>query len=198
MTGADDRIMRALAQLGAEHEPPVGWEHRVLAAIEEPPARSRWWFAIPLAALVVTAVLVVPHLVPKPEALVLAVERGPSATRLRGDGAATGRLVVAHGDPIHAAVRGGGRHHAIWVYRDGAELIARCPGNPSGESPNPACRSSGEELTVDLTLHIIGSYQVVAWSSEAELPVPSGSYDTDVAAATAAQATSVLREVEVQ
>jgi hypothetical protein len=199
MTGADDRITRALAQLGVEHEPPAGWEGRVLAATkaatkaatEDPPARRRWWFALSLAALVVTAVLVVPHFVAKPDALALVIERGPVAARLRGDGAAAGRLVVAHGDPIHAVVRGGDRHRAIWVYRDGAELVARCPGTP-------ACRSSGAELTLDLTLSIVGTYQVIAWSSEVALPVPSGAYDTDVAAATAAEATQALQVVDVQ
>ncbi|HEX7839608.1 MAG TPA: hypothetical protein VF469_19165 [Kofleriaceae bacterium] len=191
MTGGDDRITRALAQLGAEHEPPAGWEDRVLAAIEDPPERRRWWFAIPLAAMVVAAVLIVLHLAPKPDALALVVERGPGAARLRGGGAAAGRLVVAHGESIHAVVRGGDRHRAIWVYRDGADLVARCPGAP-------ACRSSGEELTLDLTLPIIGTYQVIAWSSQAALPVPSGAYDPDVAAATAAEATQALQVVEVQ
>lgn len=192
---ADDRILRALAQLGAEHEPPAGWERRVFAAVEDRPRRRWWWFAIPLAALAAAAVLVVPHLVPylapEPDALALVVERGPSPTRLRGDGGAAGRLVVIHGEPIHAVARGGARHHAIWVYRDGTELVARCPGGP-------ACRSSGGALTLDLTLPIVGTYQVVAWSSEAELAVPSGVYDADVAAATAAEATPKLQVVEVQ
>jgi len=203
MSDADDRIVRALAQLGAEHEPPAGWERRVLAAIEEPPRRRRWWLAIPLAALAFAAVLIVPHVARKPAGLALVVARGPSATRLRGAGADTGRLIVARGEPIHAAVRGGERQRAIWLYRDGIELVARCPGTSSGGSPSgsresPACRSSGDELTLDLTPRTIGTYQVIAWSSQAELPVPNGVYDADVAAATAAHASSKRQVVEVQ
>lgn len=191
MRDAEHRIARALAQLGAEHEPPAGWEGRVLAAIEAAPERRRWWFAIPLAALVVAAVLVVLHLAPRPDALALVVERRPSATRLRGDTPATDRLIVAHGDAIRAIARGGGRYHAIWVYRDGTDLVAWCPGDK-------ACSRGGGALTIELTLPIVGTYQVTAWSSDVELPAPGGAYDADFAAATAAKATSKLQVVEVQ
>ena len=45
------RIEAALARLGAEHEPPVGWEARVLAATAPPPRRAWWWLAIAMKAL---------------------------------------------------------------------------------------------------------------------------------------------------
>lgn len=195
MTDSDDRVTRALAQLGAEHEPPLGWESRVLAAISAPvPARAcrRWWYAVPAAAAVaIAAVLLVPRLLPRPDALALMIEREPSATRLRGDPGDEARIVVPLGGRIRVVARGGGRHHAIWVYRDATTLVARCPGDA-------ACRRAGGQLDMTLALPTIGTYQVVAWSSDNELPAPRGVYDADFAAATTGDATAKLRLVEVQ
>jgi hypothetical protein len=198
MSDADDRVTRALAQLGTEHEPPVGWESRVLAAIAPAPApapapaRRRWWFAVPAAAAVaIAAVLLVPRLLPRPDALALVIEREPSATRLRGDPGDEARIAVPLGGRIRVVARGGGRHHAIWVYRDATALVAHCPGDA-------ACRLADGELDLALALPTIGTYQVVAWSSDTELPAPRGAYDADFAAATTGNATAKLRLVEVQ
>jgi len=183
VTGADDRLIRALAQLGAEHEPPPGWERRVLAAIEPRPRPHRGWFAIPLAALAAALVLVVLWTPPRPDALSLAIERSASAARTRGD--------VVGGDRIRAVVRGGADHRAIWVYRDGRDLIAACPARL-------ACERAGGALILELTLDRVGSYRVVALSSAAALPAPSGAYDADLAATMAPGVVSEIHDVELQ
>lgn len=41
MTDPDRRLEHAIRQLGADLEPPPGWEARVLAAVE--PRRRRGW-----------------------------------------------------------------------------------------------------------------------------------------------------------
>lgn len=49
-----DRITDALAKLGAEHEPPTGWDARVLAALPVDPRRLDWYAAEEAARLVVS------------------------------------------------------------------------------------------------------------------------------------------------
>ena len=90
MSDPTTRLEQAIEQLGADLEPPPGWEARVLAAVE--PRRRSWlargWFAIPaVAAIALVAVLLPRSLSRAPEPLALSAElvagsqvtRGPSA-----------------------------------------------------------------------------------------------------------------------
>jgi hypothetical protein len=162
-----ERIEAALARLGAEHEPPVGWEARVLAAVGA--SRRRWWvYAAPgvvLAAAAAVALVVVSR--PPPE-LALNVKVQHSA-RYRGDEASAG-------DIAHIVVSGGKGTRAIWVYHEEVQLVLRCPGDPK-------CRVSDASTEVDVTLSSAGAYTVVALTGGSSLPALTGTYDADTAAA---------------
>jgi hypothetical protein len=92
---------------------------------------------------------------------------------------------------LRASARGGEGHRAIWIYRDGHELMATCPGHP-------ACQSSGDALSIVLDGAPIGDYQVIALSSVAALPAAIGSPERDLAAAIDAGASWKLQELEVR
>ncbi|HEX3475440.1 MAG TPA: hypothetical protein VHT91_10490 [Kofleriaceae bacterium] len=162
-----ERIEAALAQLGAEHEPPVGWEARVMAAVGA--SRRRWWvYAVPAGvALAAAAAVAVVVLQPPPE-LALNVDIKHSA-RYRGD-------EPSAGDTAHIVVSGGKGSRAIWVYHEEVQLVLRCPGDPK-------CRISDASTEVDVKLSSAGAYTVVALTGGASLPALSGSYDADTAAA---------------
>lgn len=162
----NERIEAALARLGAEHEPPPGWEARVMAAVGA--TRRRWWtYAAPGAALAAAAAvaLIVQR---RPPALALHVDVKPSAV-YRGDEASVG-------DVAHIVVSGGQGPRAIWVYHEEVQLVLRCP-------DDPRCRVSNESTEVDLTLTSAGTYTVVALTAVSRLPPLTGTYDADTAAA---------------
>jgi hypothetical protein len=161
-----ERIEAALARLGAEHEPPVGWEARVLAAVGA--TRRRWWaYAVPGVALAAAAAVALVVLRPPP-ALALNVGVKHSA-RYRGDEASAG-------DVAHIVVSGGKGPRAIWVYHEEVQLVLRCPGDPR-------CRVSDASTEVDVTLTSAGTYTMVALTGGASLPPLMGTYDADTAAA---------------
>jgi hypothetical protein len=148
---AEARIEAALHALGAELQPPPGWQARVLAAARAP-ARRRWWWwwrreavlaAMAAAAAVVAIVMWRPwrRAGAGPELAVLVDARGEVA---RGK-------VARVGDVVRAAARSGPGHRAIWIYRDRDELLAACPGGRSARSrprrarairPSPPPRSA--------------------------------------------------------
>ena len=162
-----ERIEAALARLGAEHEPPVGWEARVLAAVGA--TRRRWWaYAAPGVALAAAAAVALVMLRRPPPALALNVAVQHSA-RYRGNEASAG-------DVAHIVVSGGKAPRAIWVYHEEVQLVLRCPGDPK-------CRVSETLTEVDVTLTSAGTYTVVALTGGSGLPAPTGSYDADTAAA---------------
>ncbi|HEX3476760.1 MAG TPA: hypothetical protein VHT91_17155 [Kofleriaceae bacterium] len=175
------RVEQAIEQLGAGLEPPPGWEARVMAAVE--PRRRSWlargWFAIPALAAIALVAVLLPRSPRAPEPLALSAELVAGSQVMRGPSA------------LRAIARGGGGHRAIWIYRDGRELAAACPGHP-------ACESSGDALRIVLDPVPIGSYQIVALSSASALPAATGSPDHDLAAATDAGATWKLQELEVR
>lgn len=175
MTGSNERpdepstkrIEAALARLGAEHEPPVGWEARVLAAVGAP--RRRWWaYAAPGVALAAAAAVALVVLRRPPPALALNVDVKHSA-RYRGDEASAG-------DIAHIVVSGGKGPRAIWVYHEEVQLVLRCPGDPK-------CRVSDASTEVDVTLTSAGTYTVVVLTGGDSLPPLTGTYDADTAAA---------------
>jgi hypothetical protein len=165
---ATERIEAALARLGAEHEPPVGWEARVLAAVGAT-RRRRWWvYAAPGVALAAAAAVALVLLrQPVPE-LALNVKVVHS-TRIRGDEASAG-------DRAHIVVSGGKGPRAIWIYHEEVQLVLRCPGDPR-------CRVSESSTEVDVPLNSVGAYTVVALTGVSGLPALPGSYDADTAAA---------------
>jgi len=164
-----DRLEAALARLGAEHEPPRGWETRVLAAVGAP-SRRGWWFALPAMAVMaaIAIVLAIPPGRPD-EPLSIQVSVTSVGPPVRGSSAHAG-------DRVHASATGGGRYRAIWVYRNDRELVLACPGGPS-------CGSTLGATTAELTLPSVGTYVFVAVTSASPLPTPHGSYDVDQAAA---------------
>jgi hypothetical protein len=180
MSDPSDRLERAIAQLGADHEPPPGWEAKVLAAVESPRAAAperrpwlrRWWPAIP-AAVLAAAVLVVVLRPVRPEQFALAVTPRPDASRgaMRGGG---GLDDVSLGGVLDIAVQGGERR-AVWVYRDSRKLVAACPRDAGCEVIDGALRLAWK---VDQ----IGKYQVVALAGSQALPAPTGDYDRDLSA----------------
>ncbi len=180
MTDPSTRLERAIEQLGAEHEPPPGWEAKVLAAVSPKPRRwfaSRWWFAVPAVAAIAIGVVLVPwH--PEPPPLVVAAELIKPVEQTRGGSG-----------EIHASASGGTGNRALWVYRNRQELVAACPGHAG-------CRTDADGvLRLDVAIARSGEYQVLALSAVGPLPVPGGSYEIDVAAAIDAKAAWKLQEL---
>jgi hypothetical protein len=175
-----DRMEQAIARLGAEREPPPGWQARVFARLERRRA-VRMWFAI--AALAAAAACVALALRgPRPGALSMTAEltRGPRI--MRGDAS-----------EIRAAAQGGAGRLAIWVYRNGRELVATCPGHAGCHGDG-----RGDALGLELPVERTGTYQVVAVSAAARLPVPAGSYDADLAAVIDAGANWTGRQLDLR
>jgi hypothetical protein len=163
----------------------VGWEARVLAAVEPaavgPPRRRGWargWLAIPAIAAIAIGVVLLPRPRSAPAPLALSAELVTGSQAVRGPSA------------IRAVAGGGAGHRAIWIYRDGHELVAQCPGHP-------ACRSTGDALSLVLDVPV-GSYQIIGLSSAAVVPAATGSPERDLAAATAGGASWKLQGLEVR
>lgn len=199
MNDPSTRLERAIAQLGAEHEPRAGWEARVLAAIEpKQPQRSlsawlrRWWAGIAIPVLAAGAAILLIHLrAPKPLEVAFAIEKDPTRVVRGGSAEDSGHVVVVplHGHLVLTAEGGTGRR-ALWVYRGERELVAACPGDP-GCAP-------GDEPRVVLPLEKIEQFQVLALSSEGALPRPTGRYDDDRAAVLGAHIDVKDREFKVE
>lgn len=126
----------------------------------------RWWRYAGAGVAAAAAVALFVPLLSRPPALTLSVETQPSR-RFRSDDPNVG-------DVAHMAVSGGRGSRAIWVYREGVQLVLRCPGDPS-------CQISDAETAVDLTLTAVGTYHVVAVSGDL-LPTPTGDQGVDTAA----------------
>jgi hypothetical protein len=177
------RMEDALERLGREHEPPPGWEARVLAQVQaRPPWWTRWtvWLTIPAVVLVVLVFALWP-------------EHPPRNLQLALDVTATGSIArgsSAHiGDRVTATAAGGERYHAIWVYRDD-ELIAVCPGSS-------LCEISGDFARARIALGAYGTYTFVALSHARPIPPAHGSYDLDLVTAGDAGMTSQVQRISV-
>ena len=193
---AEARIEEALRALGADQRPPLGWESRVLAAAQQPPpAWSRWWSgrvamlggAMIAAAALVLLVIGRPWrsglLDDAPSDLIVVVDRQGSVVR--------GQAAAHVGDVVHAAARRGAAHRAIWIYREGGELLVACPGGP-------ACSAGEGALAAKLRLELVGTYTVVALWSAAPIAPPGGAgRDAAIAAAERGGATVRVESIPV-
>ena len=183
MTEPIARIEAALTRLGAEHEPPVGWEARVLAATAARKQRPWWRFAVPAVALAVIAIYVVVRPPAKSQEPQLALNLEKRGAVVRGS--------AAHvGDIMHPTATEGGHYRAVWVYR-AEQLLLACPGAAQ-------CRSSGDATIADVDLSLIGEYTIVALASDAPVPPPMGTLDTDVANAEKTGAKKTVKSLTVR
>lgn len=97
------------------------------------------------------------------------------------------------GDDLHpgdlVSIRAPIPDHGTWelrVYRDGRELVLRCP-------QADECESSDSVLRAELRLPATGVYHLMLVESASAVPSPAGGLDEDVAAAVAAGAKVSLR-----
>jgi hypothetical protein len=179
MTEPIARIEAALASLGAEHEPPLGWEARVLAAAGRP-RRMLWWFSAPVALCAVLLLCLWPR-APAQLALDLALEGGP---RVRGEQ----RVGEGYtGQILRATASGGGAHRAIRIYCND-KLVAACPASEG-------CRGADH---IDFELRALGRYNIIALASGSPIPEPTGALDADLAALLEAGVVKELRPLTVR
>jgi hypothetical protein len=191
MTEPIDRIEAALSRLGAEHEPPVGWEAKVLAATatathtghpkQGHPRNKWWWFAVPAVAAAVIAPVVVLR---SPSELHLELKLSSD----RGIQVVRGTSVQV-GDVVHATATGSG-YRAVWIYHNDA-LVAACPGAAQ-------CRVSDAATIADLTPSAIGEYVIIALASRSPISTPTGKFDVDVAHARDAGAIENIERLTVR
>ena len=182
---AYERLRVELADLGAEDEPPVGWQARVWEQLDHgrerrdrrERRRPRWrgWIVpvgVGLAASLAALFLIRPP-GPLPPSLRTEVEAG--ATVRRGGEAQPGDLLRL------TAATGGARHAELRVYRNDTELVLRC----SADRP---CTRRGDELRAAVLLDAVGRYQPLLIRAEGPLPSPVSDLEKDTSAALAAGA----------
>jgi hypothetical protein len=184
------RIEAALARLGAEHEPPAGWEDKVLAQIEQGSwwrRLLRWKIAIPIAATAIAAIVIIATVIPHDRigdrALALATTYRHPGGVFRGNSHQVGEL-------MRAAATGGDRYRAVWVYCED-KLVLACPGG-SG------CSSTDDATIAEVELKTAGHYTIVALTSRSPISAPSGEFDGDVAGAEGAGARVTYEHVKVR
>ena len=182
---AYERLRAEIAALGAEDEPPVGWQARVWERLDQrrERRRPRWpgwrgWIvpagvgaAASLAALFLIFLIRPPA--PRPPSLRVEVQAG--ATVRRGGEAQPGDLLRL------TAATGGARHAELRVYRNDTELVLRC-------STDRPCSRRGDELRAAVLLDAVGRYQPLLMRAESPLPAPVSDLDKDTSAALAAGA----------
>lgn len=181
---AIQRIEAELAKLDAQLAAPAGWQARVLAEVatteERPGRRPWWWLALPavgaVAAAAVALVLLRGSADQSPE-IAMVVEPDGTIMRSPQEPLPTGwTSSVPAGKTVTFAAGGDGTHHALWIYYKERRLILACPGGPG-------CSSMDTSVTATIKLNRLGSYQIVAWSSDAPIPIPTDDYDASVATA---------------
>jgi hypothetical protein len=179
---AYERLYAEIAALGAEDEPPVGWQARVWEQLDQrrERRRSRWlgWrgWLVPagaVAAASLAALLLIR--LPGPRTPSLSVEVQAGATVRRGGEAQPGDLLWL------TATAGGARHAELRVYRNDTELVLRC-------STDRPCSRRGDELHAAVLLDAVGRYQPLLMRAEKPLPPPVSNLEKDTTAALAAGA----------
>ena len=177
-----ERLRQDIAGIGADGEPPADWEARVWARIEERKGKPRWiWFLAPVGAAALAATLF------------FAVPRTPSAPSIFQEVVAGGTVQRATGarpgDRLDLRAETAGSSHAeLRIYRNGSELVLRCPSDSSDSS----CRRDGGEIRASLTFPSAGDYQAVLVLDDEPLPLPGKGLDPDAGAAFAQGAEVLL------
>jgi hypothetical protein len=179
---AYERLRVEIAALGAEDEPPVGWQARVWERLDQRRERRRlrwpgWrgWIvpaAVGVAASLATLFLIRP---PEPRPPSLRVEVQAGTTVRRGGEAQPGDLLRL------TAATGGARHAELRVYRNDTELVLRC-------STDRPCSRRGDEVRAAVLLDAVGRYQTLLMRAEKPLPSPVSDLEKDTSAALAAGA----------
>jgi hypothetical protein len=180
-------VLRAeIAEAGAGVEPPADWQARVWERVEERRRRPFWgwvWAPLGAAALAATLFFAIPR---TPAAPSLLQEITPGATVHRSASAAPGDRLTLRAETA------GSPHAELRLYRNGRELLLRCPGAA-------ACRRAGSELHATWTLPSAGRYQAVLLLDDEPLPATGKSLDADAGAALARGGRVVLgEEIEVR
>lgn len=179
---AYEQLFGDIATLGAEDEPPVGWQARVWERIDQRRARrrSRWvsWLGWPgwlvpagvAAAASLAALFLIRPPGPQPPSLRAEIQAG--TTVRRGGEAQPGSLLRL------TATTGGSRHAELRVYRNDTELVLRC-------STDRPCSRQGDELRAAVLLDAIGRYQPLLMRADKPLPSPVSNLEKDTSAALA-------------
>lgn len=175
-------LQEQIAEAGAADEPPAGWQNRVWERIEERRRRPSWrWLLAPLGAAALAA------------AVFFAMPRTPAAPSLVQEispGPVVHRSASAHpGD--HLSLRAdiaGSPHAELRIYRNGRDLVLRCP----SDAGDASCARDGDEIRASLTLPSAGDYQAVLVLDDEPLPPPGKGLDPDAGAAFAQGAQVVL------
>jgi len=156
---AQERIEQAIARLGADREPPPGWQARVLAEVAirgRGRGRVRWWHLVvpALSAATVGFVLVAWLATSSAKATVeLSIRRISARQVVRG-----GEDFLL-GDRLEVRASCGGTRCSFRAYRDDRLLLA-CPGDPG-------CRVADGASSAEVGLDHLGGYLVVAFPASA-------------------------------
>lgn len=168
---AYETLRQDLSAVDLGDEPPPGWEARVWERIEErKPRRSPWlWVLAPLGAAALAAALffAVPRTPATPAIFQQVVQEGSIR---RSESATPGDRLALRAETGEAT------HAELWVYRNGRELLLRCPGDR-------ACGGKEGEITASLALPSPGRYQAVLVLGGLSLPAPGRGLDPDAGAA---------------
>lgn len=170
---AYERLRQDIAGIGADDDPPAGWEARVWTRIEERKRKPRWiWFLTPVgaAALAATLFFAVPR-TPSAPSLVQEVVAGGPVRRSAG---------ARPGDRLDLRAETAGSVHAeLRIYRNGRDLVLRCP----SDGGDPSCRREEGEIRASLTFQVVGEYQAMLVLGQEPLPPPGKGLDPDAGAA---------------
>jgi hypothetical protein len=171
------RVTGAIAGEGS-HALPDGWKERTIARIHAARAarrrRTMIVAGVGLAAAAAAVILLLARKDPTPGT--------PSLALTIVEGGAPRRGADAHpGQTIEAVAHGGGSTAAeLRIYREGRDLLLRCPG---GEPS--ACRRVEGGVAASYTIVSVGDHQIVWFVSPKPIPPPTGSFDGDVGAVAA-------------
>lgn len=177
-----EQLGTEIAALGAEDEPPMGWQARVWERLDQRRERRRprwlgwsgWLVPAGVAAAASLAALFLIH-PPEPRPPSLRVEVQAGTTVRRGGEAQPGDLLQL------TAATGGSRQAELRVYRNDTELVLRC-------STDRPCSRRGDKVRATVLLDAVGRYQPLLMRSESPLPPPVSDLEKDTSAALAAGA----------